>query len=123
MNSVQSTLGAVATPLVGGLSYLLGRGGIDGKGIQRRVAAVKETNMIPSSVPSSQDLETMVTKARNGASKLKSMSASERAKRHLMRTELRRRNRRFSNRSIKYKGSYEKWRRDYCMVLYHSNLP
>ena len=102
MNSVQSTIGAVATPLVGGLSYLLGRGGIDGKGIQRRVAAVKETNMIPSSVPSNQNLEIMVTKARNGA------SASERAKlafecvqscnaaTDALVTE-----------TIKYKGSYE----------------
>ena len=108
MNSVQSTLGAVATPLVGGLSYLLGRGGIDGKGIQRRVAAGKETNMISSSVPSSQNLEAMVARARNGASKLKSMSAGERAKlafecvkscnaaTDALVTE-----------TIKYKGSYE----------------
>lgn len=108
MNSVQSTLGAVSAPLVGGLSYVLGRGGIEGKGIKPRVMAVKETNMTPSSVPSSQTLEVMLNLAKMGAIKLKSMSAGDRAelafecvKSCNAATEA------LVTETIEYKGSYE----------------
>ena len=77
MNSVQSTLGIVSSPLVGGLSYLLGRGGIR-KGIKID-SATKETNMTPAYVPTDDEIEAMVATAKEGAAKLKAMSASERS--------------------------------------------
>ena len=108
MNSVQSTLGIVSSPLVGGLSYLLGRGGINGKGIKNRVPATKETNMTPAYVPTDDEIEAMVATAKEGAAKLKAMSASERSELAFKCVQTcNKATNDMVTESIKFKGSYE----------------
>ena len=114
MNSIHAGLGAVSSPLVGGLSYLLGRGGANTsvretcKGINSKVPASIPTNTIPSTVPTKDECETMVVDALAGAATLKGMSAQTRA-------DLARQcavacnaaTAEMVTETIKYKGSYE----------------
>lgn len=114
MNSVQKGLGRVSSPIVGGLSRVLGRTGADPakrdkcKGIKPRVLATEPTTITPHSVPTEDEIEHMIQKAVTNSGTLKSMSVLERhelalacvasckAATHDLVTE-----------SIKFKGSYE----------------
>eukprot|EP00943_MAST-04B_sp_MAST-4B-sp1_P006559 g6559.t1 len=94
--------------MVGALSYLLGRGGIHGKGIKKRIPATNETNMTPTYSPTSNELEQMIATAKEGAAKLKAMSAAERAELAFKCVEsCNKATADMVTETIKYKGSYE----------------